>query len=511
MAKDHWAIRSLIKNGLRPAEPPPQARPFNLPPAPPGSDDALRYATAALRAECEELANTPEGGRNDQLNCAAWKLGRYVASGYIAEADVVEALTDAARRSGLPDAEISRTVQRSTRDGQRQPKHVAFNTADYRPGHVLDGPATTTNGHHEQEEAEADDEPTWKPYDVRAALAGTHDQPQPTLLERNDGEHLLYPARLHWFAGEPESGKSWVAQVAAAQVFANGGTVLYVDYESTLDDVADRMRAMGVTDDTMGDQLTYVRPQRSVLHRREWPEFRDILTHDYDLAVVDGVTEALVTEHLSSLDNDEVAEWVKRIPRAVADHTQAAVICIDHVVKAQDGRGRYALGAQHKLASVDGCSFVVEPVQPLGRGLKGSVTVRVAKDRPGSVRPRCTTYRMSDRTQLAASIVFDSTQDGHMAVTIHPPDSRVADHEPDGLLPTVLMEDVSRVIEDNPGISQVRLSKEIGRRKEDVRHAANLLIDRDRVRCVVRGNGKSHDYYSIRPYRRNDLDEDEDQ
>jgi hypothetical protein len=38
---------------------------------------------------------------------------------------------------------------------------------------------------------------------------------------------------VHVFNGETESGKSWLAQAATAEVLCNGGTALYLDFEST--------------------------------------------------------------------------------------------------------------------------------------------------------------------------------------------------------------------------------------------------------------------------------------
>ena len=87
---------------------------------------------------------------------------------------------------------------------------------------------------------------------------------------------------------------------------------------------------------------------------------------------------------------------------------------IDHVTKNSDSRGRFAIGAQAKLAGLDGAAYTIEVRKPLGRGMEGALSVRVAKDRPGAVRPNCGAYRASDRTQEAAYVVVDSTAaDGH--------------------------------------------------------------------------------------------------
>lgn len=70
-----------------------------------------RYAIAALEAEAADVASTPPKGRNDRLNVAAIKLGRFVLSGELTEAQVYDALVPAALRSGLGERESVKTVR----------------------------------------------------------------------------------------------------------------------------------------------------------------------------------------------------------------------------------------------------------------------------------------------------------------------------------------------------------------------------------------------------------------
>ncbi|MGH3814158.1 MAG: hypothetical protein ACRDUV_17195 [Pseudonocardiaceae bacterium] len=67
---------------------------------------------------------------------------------------------------------------------------------------------------------------------------------------------------MHWFQGEPESGKSWVAQHAAAEVLNDGGTVIYIDHESSPDAVVTRLLLLGVDRATIRARLLYVQPER---------------------------------------------------------------------------------------------------------------------------------------------------------------------------------------------------------------------------------------------------------
>jgi predicted P-loop ATPase len=60
------------------------------------------YANAALDRQCREIAGrTPNSGRNQKLNAAAFGLGHMVARGWIDSAKVTDALKDAAAMCGL--------------------------------------------------------------------------------------------------------------------------------------------------------------------------------------------------------------------------------------------------------------------------------------------------------------------------------------------------------------------------------------------------------------------------
>ena len=88
--------------------------------------------------------------------------------------------------------------------------------------------------------------------------------------------------------------------------------------------------------------------------------------------------------------------------------------------KDKETRGRFAIGGQAKLATIDGAAYLVEPLEALAPGRIGSLTVRVTKDRPGFVRKIAGLYRKSDRTQEVAVITIDSTRD-QMELIIAPP------------------------------------------------------------------------------------------
>lgn len=294
---------------------------------------------------------------------------------------------------------------------------------------------------------EAETFTTWLPVDLGPILDGTVVQPTATFMVRIDGNGLMYPGRVHWFQGEPESGKSWVLQLSVAQTLMNGGTALYLDFEQDAATVVSRLRLLGTSVDDIRRGFTYVQPE--VSWAREHEHFTALLVPDYDIAVVDGVTDALGTGQASLNDNEEVARWMRQVPRRIARDTGAAVGCVDHVVKDKEGRGRYALGAQAKLAGVDGATYIVEPEEPLAPGLRGVLVIRLMKDRYGAVRSVCPPWRKSDRSQEAARVVIDAT--GKPDVLPWEVGVPEKSQDPGSLTAeeAKLMEEVSRALEDS--------------------------------------------------------------
>ena len=73
---------------------------------------------------------------------------------------------------------------------------------------------------------------SWVPVDLAAVLANEDGlESPPSVLARIDGGCLLYAGKIHWFAGEPEAAKGWLALMAASELIKAGKHVLWVDFE----------------------------------------------------------------------------------------------------------------------------------------------------------------------------------------------------------------------------------------------------------------------------------------
>jgi hypothetical protein len=315
----------------------------------------------------------------------------------------------------------------------------------------------------------------WAPVDLTEILAGDFEPERATLLERDDGQCLLYPARVHSMHGESESGKSMMAQKSGATEIEAGHDVLYLDYESDARSVVARLIALGASREKIGRHLFYLNPD--VAPGVDPAGLALLLARRYTLAVIDGVTDALCISGHSGLSNEDVTLWLLQLPKRIAKATGAAVIMVDHVVKNPESQGRFAIGGQAKMAGLTGAAYTVDVKSPLGRGLVGMLTLRIGKDRPGGVRPSCGSYRKTDRTQLAAVVTFDATDPEHIVVTVGAPGAESGEAGTGAWRPTALMERVSDAIAAATGpVTYTHIRDRVSGKREHVRTATDALI-----------------------------------
>jgi KaiC/GvpD/RAD55 family RecA-like ATPase len=336
-------------------------------------------------------------------------------------------------------------------------------------------------------ELNAVDSSSWAPLDLTDALGGAGDA-EPTVLRRSDGRSLLYPERIAEAVGEPESGKSWFANVASVEQIAAGNPVLYLDFESTPLDVVQRMLALGLTAEQIADLFIYARPDEPVESGGR-SHLEAALQRKPALVVVDGVTEALTIHGLDLNDNADVARWLELLPRPAA-RAGSAVLLIDHVVKEKESRGRYGIGAQHKLAGID-VAYTLNVVEPFGRGRSGLVKVKVRKDRPGHVRA----FEEGDG-QVALMRLKSDPESGSVTVALDPPD---ASDTAGDFRPTVLMERISEALEQHPGMSISDIRRTVTGKNDAKDTALRLLVEDGFVSVTPDGQARRHS--NLRLYR----------
>lgn len=324
---------------------------------------------------------------------------------------------------------------------------------------------------------------SWAPVDISDILAGTHTGPVATTFTRRDGKALLYPESVHSISGEPGSGKTWAALIAAAQELEQDHDVIVIDFEDRASSVVNRLLQLGVPPQTLAAHLRYVRPD-TALDGPSWKALADAAAGT-TLAVIDGITEAMTMHGLSLMDNEDVAKWLELIPRRLAD-LGPAVVQIDHVVKNADSRGRYAIGGQHKLAGITGVAYKMLTIRSFGRGEKGHAKLVIDKDKHGDVGPNGVT---------AADVHLDATDpSGALYGWVDSPE--IAHDEEGNFRPTNLMKRVSDFLLVNAGPKSLNeIKKGVKGGNDTIPLAVDALIREGHVRVERAGNRTALHYF----------------
>lgn len=335
---------------------------------------------------------------------------------------------------------------------------------------------------------------TWTAVDLTAALDG-NGPPQPTLLARDDGICLLYAGKVHAFNAESESGKSWLALAAVAGELHDGHHALYIDFEDDDTGIVGRLQALGLDRDTIISRFHYVRPDDPIDAVSTAALERLLLDHQPTIAIIDGVTEVMAQNGWSITDNDDAAKFLLALPRRIARHGPAVVL-IDHVTKDKEGRGRYGIGAAHKLAGLDGAAYHLEVSTPFGIGRQGASRITVTKDRPGHVRGAAIEGRFIGELRL------DSLPGGavHLSLSAH---ADAANSRPQ-VRPTNLMEQVSKNVQEmnEAGLEPTKsaVANDVPSTKAKVLLAIDWLIEESYL-TTTPGPKRAQNLRSIKPYR----------
>ena len=254
----------------------------------------------------------------------------------------------------------------------------------------------------ELDKAQPDSKSTWAAIDITAILDGDYTQPEPTTLCRNDGVGMFYEGKTHTLFGSSESGKSWIALQACVERLGKGQKVLYLDHESSADVIVGRLVALGATRKQLhpdGDLFRYVRPDEALSSRGQGvrpevlPDILTLLGWKPALVIIDGVTEAMVSEDLdpiSGASNTDFPKWLSLVPRAF-EVANSTVVLVDHTGHGgESGTSKRPIGGQHKKSGITGSAFFVEIVKPFGRAIgqpvEGLIRLSLYKDRPGYLR-----------------------------------------------------------------------------------------------------------------------------
>jgi hypothetical protein len=426
--------------------------------------------------------------------------GTSATTGYM-DSDVLKVFTSSMRAAGLTEEETYTKLGylASTRFDGDHGAAAAFLSAQgwgerfdpeelLRRSHRVDSLARDTiQAVPEVKVAEDTDlDGHWEFVDIGAILDGQWIAPTPTMLRRTDGVGLLYPGRVHSLQGEPGGGKTWIALFAAAETMRADGRVLFIDYEDTAGAAVNRLLQLGVPEDYLRHQFVYVKPDGPLMDksgRVAGPTLARMLAVAPTLSIIDSVGESIAYEGLNPSADEDVAQWFRLLPRPLA-RTGSSVFGMDHLAKDTEKRGLWAIGSQRKLAAIDGAAYNVQVIKAPTKGSDGHLKLLCAKDRHGTHQRGAT---------IAAIHITD--QDGGVAVELRP--------MPTTFRPTHLMERISRLVEEEPGLSGKKIEAGVKGNNDAKRLALRMLTEEGFLRTEPIPNGGFY-YHSERSFREED-------
>lgn len=296
---------------------------------------------------------------------------------------------------------------------------------------------------------------TWTPIDLVALAASP---PEPATISG-----LVYPGRRHVFSGEPETLKTWAAQVMCVEQIVAGHEIVWIDFEMDGREHAARLRALGLADEQLSS-FFYVHPSEPL--PPVLAAFEALISVvQPTLVVFDAFTGALALHGADENKNTEVERFYTSVVSPIQAQG-AAVVLLDHVTKNPETRGRYSIGGGRKLGACD-VHLGFEIVKAFGRGKTGIAKVLAHKDRPGYLT----------RPKAAELELVSDAETGSVTPRWHA--GSEGEGVPQSFRPTWIMEKVSQYVgskpvEDLP--SRTQIEENVGGRREYIRQAIDRLI-----------------------------------
>lgn len=328
-------------------------------------------------------------------------------------------------------------------------------------------------------------------HDLTWVLTGTPPtQDPPTYCVRTDGHALFYAGKVNGVFGDPECGKTWLAQTAVVEALTAGGTAAMIDVDHNgANHTAARLLLLGARFEHIADptRFRYYEPEDADQLRAA---VTDITTWAPDVYLLDSLGEVLPMLGVKSVDNDEITTALRTVctPPATAG---SCVITIDHLPKSAEARVTgYAIGGTAKKRIMRGSYIRAEARTQPAPGQIGRITLRIEKDTVGELRK-------VTPGGYAGTFVLDSTAEHITRFEITRDDSPV---DAQGKFrPTGVMEQVSRFIEDNDQCKFTEIKLGVTAQDKTIRTAIKLLVDEGFV-SVIKGT-KTHSHHSTALYR----------
>jgi hypothetical protein len=247
---------------------------------------------------------------------------------------------------------------------------------------------------------------------------------------------LIYRGKRHLLSGPPEAAKTLLALIVALEEIRGGGCVAFVDFESGPAETRRVLEDLGATRGELSSVFYFEPdgpPDEETIAR--------IVREGVTLTIFDALAGAYDASELDDGKRADIEKFYRAWIRPLWQKG-VATLAIDHVVKNSENRGKFSIGSERKLGTVD-VHLGLVAVQQLHRGATGLIRVTTHKDRPAHlVRPQ------------AAQVELCSDPETHRITwRIRPVNAQT---EESNWRPTVLMRRVSDYLE--PQTDEVSVS-----------------------------------------------------
>lgn len=223
--------------------------------------------------------------------------------------------------------------------------------------------------------------------------------PAPSVGLRSDGIGLFYRGQVNLVFGDPESGKTLLAQCAAADELSIGKPALIIDLDHNgAGATISRLISMGVDEAVLRDpdMFRYCQPEDS---EHLAVVVNECIAWGPSIVLLDSLGELLPMFGASSNSPDDFTRVHAAVIKPLAK-SGAAIVVIDHLPKNRDSQAFGSTGTTAKKRAIGGTSLRVTIQEPFRPGIGGRAQVTLNKDRHGGLRAACPT---EDREPIAAT------------------------------------------------------------------------------------------------------------
>lgn len=316
-------------------------------------------------------------------------------------------------------------------------------------------------------------------------------QPEPAYVHRSDGTALFYKGQVNGVIGDPEHGKTWLAQLAIVEALHAGERASMIDTDHNGPNAsAARLLLLGARPDQLADPnlFRYYEPQDG---EQLIAAVTEVAARRDDVVLVDSLGEVFGLLGINENHGDEVTSAMRRVCTVPA-MAGACVITIDHLPKSNEARATgFAIGSIAKKRMIRGAYLRADAKAKPAPGQVGRITLRIEKDTMGELR-------RSSGGGYAGTLILDSTRDYALEWRIKREEIPTND---DGTKRwTTVMERVARYIEEHAACTGRDIETDVPGGAKRIREALNVLLAEGFIRREP-GPRRSFFHYSEIPYR----------